>query len=129
MPHGERGKVVDVKVFTREDIPIWPLASTKWYVSRWLNAAKSPLVTRWPDVMEIRELFSRSTSEDMPYLEDGTPVDIILNPLGVPGRMNIGQVLETHLGWAAKQMVSVPSHPYLTVLMKRKLKLNWLAPG
>ena len=42
--------------------------------------------------------------EDMPYLEDGTPVDLILNPLGVPGRMNIGQVLEVHLGWAAKRM-------------------------
>jgi len=42
--------------------------------------------------------------EDMPFLEDGTPVDIILNPLGVPGRMNIGQVLEVHLGWAAKRL-------------------------
>ncbi|PJF23980.1 MAG: DNA-directed RNA polymerase subunit beta, partial [Phototrophicales bacterium] len=42
--------------------------------------------------------------EDMPYLEDGTPVDIILNPLGVPGRMNIGQILETHLGWAADRL-------------------------
>jgi len=42
--------------------------------------------------------------EDMPYLEDGTPVDIVLNPLGVPSRMNVGQVLETHLGWAAKQL-------------------------
>ncbi len=41
-------------------------------------------------------------TEDMPYMEDGTPVDIVLNPLGVPSRMNIGQVLETHLGWAAK---------------------------
>ncbi len=42
--------------------------------------------------------------EDMPFLEDGTPVDIILNPLGVPGRMNIGQILETHLGWAASRL-------------------------
>ena len=42
--------------------------------------------------------------EDMPFLEDGTPIDIILNPLGVPGRMNIGQVLETHLGWAANRL-------------------------
>src|SRR5688500_19909086 len=42
--------------------------------------------------------------EDMPYLEDGTPVDIVLNPLGVPSRMNVGQILETHLGWAAKGM-------------------------
>ena len=40
--------------------------------------------------------------EDMPYLEDGTPVDIVLNPLGVPSRMNVGQILETHLGWAAR---------------------------
>ena len=42
--------------------------------------------------------------EDMPFLEDGTPVDIVLNPLGVPGRMNIGQILETHLGWAAARL-------------------------
>ena len=42
--------------------------------------------------------------EDMPYLEDGTPVDIVLNPLGVPSRMNVGQILETHLGWAAKEL-------------------------
>src|SRR5437588_10519430 len=44
-------------------------------------------------------------SEDMPFLEDGTPVDVVLNPLGVPSRMNIGQILETHLGWAAAQGV------------------------
>ena len=41
--------------------------------------------------------------EDMPYLEDGTPVDIVLNPLGVPSRMNLGQIMETHLGWAARR--------------------------
>ena len=53
--------------------------------------------------MVIKGLFPRLfLIEDMPYLEDGTPVDIVLNPLGVPSRMNIGQVLETHLGWAAK---------------------------
>ena len=49
--------------------------------------------------------------EDMPFLEDGTPVDIILNPLGVPGRMNFGQVLEIHLGWAAKQGWKVSGDP------------------
>ena len=42
--------------------------------------------------------------EDMPYMEDGTPIDIVLNPLGVPSRMNVGQILETHLGWAAKEL-------------------------
>ena len=53
--------------------------------------------------------------EDMPYLEDGTPVDIVLNPLGVPSRMNVGQILETHLGWAArelgKQIDALPRRP------------------
>ena len=49
--------------------------------------------------------------EDMPFLEDGTPVDIVLNPLGVPGRMNVGQVLETHLGWAAKQGWDIERQP------------------
>ena len=54
--------------------------------------------------------------EDMPYLEDGTPVDIVLNPLGVPSRMNVGQILETHLGWAARQ---------IGVQIERYLKTNW----
>src|SRR3569833_4119159 len=50
-------------------------------------------------------------AEDMPFLEDGTPVDIVRNPLGVPGRMNVGQVLETHLGWIAKQGWQVEGTP------------------
>ena len=48
--------------------------------------------------------------EDMPYLPDGTPVDIVLNPLGVPSRMNVGQILETHLGWAAPARPAAPGH-------------------
>ena len=51
--------------------------------------------------------------EDMPYLPDGTPVDIVLNPLGVPSRMNVGQVLETHLGWAARALGSLCGNPGL----------------
>ena len=52
--------------------------------------------------MVIKVLFPKLfPTEDMPYLEDGTPVDVVLNPLGVPSRMNVGQILETHLGWAA----------------------------
>ena len=58
--------------------------------------------------------------EDMPYLEDGTPVDIVLNPLGVPGRMNLGQILETILGMAGKKMVRI-LRMLLTRLLKRKL--------
>ena len=57
--------------------------------------------------------------EDMPFLPDGTPIEIVLNPLGVPSRMNLGQVLEVHLGLAAKALVGMWLHRYLMVQMKR----------
>jgi DNA-directed RNA polymerase subunit beta len=103
MPHGERGKVVDVKVFTREDNA--DLAAGVDMMVR-VSVAQRRKITAG-DKMAGRHgnkgVVSRVVPvEDMPFLTDGTPVDIILNPLGVPGRMNIGQVLETHLGWAAK---------------------------
>ncbi len=105
MPHGERGKVVDVKVFTREDNS--DLAAGVDTMVR-VSVAQRRKVTAG-DKMAGRHgnkgVVSRVVPvEDMPFMEDGTPVDIILNPLGVPGRMNIGQVLETHLGWAAHRM-------------------------
>jgi DNA-directed RNA polymerase subunit beta len=105
MPHGERGKVVDVKVFTREDNT--DLSAGVDMMVR-VSVAQRRKITAG-DKMAGRHgnkgVVSRVVPvEDMPFLEDGSPVDIILNPLGVPGRMNIGQVLETHLGWAAKQM-------------------------
>ncbi len=105
MPHGERGKVVDVKVFTREDNT--DLAAGVDMMVR-VSVAQRRKITAG-DKMAGRHgnkgVVSRVVAEeDMPFLEDGTPVDIILNPLGVPGRMNIGQVLETHLGWAARHL-------------------------
>lgn len=105
MPHGERGKVVDVKVFTREDNSDLP-AGVDMMVR--VFVAQRRKITAG-DKMAGRHgnkgVVSRVVPiEDMPFLEDGTPVDIILNPLGVPGRMNIGQVLETHLGWAAHRL-------------------------
>ena len=105
MPHGERGKVVDVKVFTRED-NVDLSAGVDMMVR--VSVAQRRKITAG-DKMAGRHgnkgVVSRVVPvENMPFLEDGTPVDIILNPLGVPGRMNIGQVLETHLGWAAKQL-------------------------
>jgi DNA-directed RNA polymerase subunit beta len=60
--------------------------------------------------------------EDMPFLEDGTPVDIILNPLGVPGRMNIGQVLEIHLGWIAKQGWKIEGTPQWAANLPKEFK-------
>ena len=105
MPHGERGKVVDVKVFTREDNS--DLAAGVDMMVR-VSVAQRRKITAG-DKMAGRHgnkgVVSRVVPvADMPFLEDGTPVDIILNPLGVPGRMNIGQVLETHLGWAASRL-------------------------
>ncbi|MEW6181374.1 MAG: DNA-directed RNA polymerase subunit beta [Chloroflexota bacterium] len=105
MPHGERGKVVDVKVFTREENS--DLAAGVDMMVR-VSVAQRRKITAG-DKMAGRHgnkgVVSRVVAvEDMPFLEDGTPVDIILNPLGVPGRMNIGQVLETHLGWAAQRL-------------------------
>jgi DNA-directed RNA polymerase subunit beta len=105
MPHGERGKVVEVKIFTRADNVDLP-AGVDMMVR--VSVAQRRKITAG-DKMAGRHgnkgVVSRVVPvENMPFLADGTPVDIILNPLGVPGRMNIGQVLETHLGWAARQL-------------------------
>jgi DNA-directed RNA polymerase subunit beta len=105
IPHGERGMVVDVKVFTREDNS--DLAAGVDMMVR-VSVAQRRKITAG-DKMAGRHgnkgVVSRVVAvEDMPFLEEGQPVDIILNPLGVPGRMNIGQILETHLGWAAYRL-------------------------
>ncbi|UCH61371.1 MAG: DNA-directed RNA polymerase subunit beta, partial [Anaerolineales bacterium] len=105
MPHGERGKVVDVKVFTREDnSDLSAGVDTMVRVSvaqRRKITAGDKMAGRHGNKGVVSKVVP---AEDMPFLEDGTPVDIILNPLGVPGRMNIGQVLETHLGWASSRL-------------------------
>jgi DNA-directed RNA polymerase subunit beta len=105
MPHGERGKVVDVKVFSREDNV--DLAAGVDTMVRVSVAQRRKLTAG--DKMAGRHGNKGVVSivvpvEDMPFLEDGTPIDIILNPTGVPGRMNLGQVLETHLGWATQRL-------------------------
>ncbi len=105
LPHGERGKVVDVKVFGRDEHRDLPAGVEK--IVR-VSVAQRRRLTEG-DKMAGRHgnkgVISKVVPiEDMPFLEDGTPVDIILNPLGVPGRMNIGQILEAHLGWAARQI-------------------------
>ena len=105
MPHGERGKVVDVKVFTREDNS--DLSAGVDMMVR-VSVAQRRKVTAG-DKMAGRHgnkgVVSRVVPvEDMPFLDDGSPIDIVLNPTGVPGRMNLGQVLETHLGWASSRL-------------------------
>jgi DNA-directed RNA polymerase subunit beta len=103
VPHGESGKVIGVRVFNREDgdeLPPGVNELVRVYVAQKRKITDGDkLAGRHGNKGVISKVLP---VEDMPFLEDGTPVDIILNPLGVPGRMNVGQVLETHLGWVAK---------------------------
>jgi DNA-directed RNA polymerase subunit beta len=105
MPHGERGKVVDVKVFTREEHRDLPAGVEKMVRVSVAQKRKATEGDKMAGRHGNKGVISKVVPvEDMPYLADGTPVDLILNPLGVPGRMNIGQILEAHLGWAADRL-------------------------
>ncbi len=103
VPHGERGKVIDVKVLSRENKddlnPGVKEAVRVWIAQTRKISVGDKMAGRHGNKGVVARILPE---EDMPYLEDGTPVDIILNPIGVPSRMNLGQVLETHLGWAAR---------------------------
>jgi DNA-directed RNA polymerase subunit beta len=103
VPHGENGKVIDVRVQRREDdheLPPGVNELVKVYVAQKRKISPGDkLAGRHGNKGVISKVLP---VEDMPYMEDGTPVDIILNPLGVPSRMNVGQVLEAHLGYAAR---------------------------
>jgi len=102
VPHGEGGKVIDVKTFSRDagdDLSPGVNELVRVYVAKKRKIAEGDkLAGRHGNKGVIAKIVPE---EDLPFLEDGTPVDVVLNPLGVPSRMNIGQVLETHLGWAA----------------------------
>ena len=103
VPHGETGKVIDVKVFSRDEShELAPGVNqlVRVYVAQKRKiSVGDKLAGRHGNKGVISKILP---IEDMPYMADGTPVDIILNPLGVPSRMNVGQVLETHLGYAAR---------------------------
>ncbi len=102
VPHGEGGKVIGVKSFSREagdDLSPGVNELVRVYVAKKRKISEGDkLAGRHGNKGVISKIVPE---EDMPFLEDGRPVDVILNPLGVPSRMNIGQILETHLGWAA----------------------------
>jgi DNA-directed RNA polymerase subunit beta len=102
VPHGEGGKVIDVKTFSRDngdDLSPGVNELVRVYVAKKRKIAEGDkLAGRHGNKGVIAKIVPE---EDMPFLEDGRAVDVILNPLGVPSRMNIGQILETHLGWAA----------------------------
>ncbi|MDN5893187.1 MAG: DNA-directed RNA polymerase subunit beta [Nocardioides sp.] len=104
VPHGESGTVIGVRVFDREDgdeLPPGVNQLVRVYVAQKRKiSVGDKLAGRHGNKGVIAKILP---VEDMPFMEDGTPVDVILNPLGVPRRMNIGQILELHLGWLAKQ--------------------------
>ena len=103
VPHGETGKVIDVRVFSRDDgheLPPGVNQLVRVYIGQKRKISEGDkLAGRHGNKGVISKILP---VEDMPYLADGTPVDIVLNPLGVPSRMNVGQVLEAHLGYAAR---------------------------
>ncbi|MEZ5171102.1 MAG: DNA-directed RNA polymerase subunit beta [Acidimicrobiia bacterium] len=103
VPHGETGQVIDLKTFSRDDgdeLPPGVNQLVRVYVAQKRKISEGDkLAGRHGNKGVISKILPM---EDMPYLEDGTPVDIILNPLGVPSRMNVGQVLESHLGYVAR---------------------------
>jgi DNA-directed RNA polymerase subunit beta len=104
VPHGEGGVVIDVKTFHRDsgdDLPPGVNDLVRVFVAKKRKISEGDkLAGRHGNKGVISKIVD---VQDMPFLEDGTPVDVILNPLGVPSRMNVGQILETHLGWVAAQ--------------------------
>ncbi len=105
LPHGEHGKVVDVKVFSRErgdKLPMGVFEQIQVSVAQMRKISVGDKLAGRHGNKGVISIIA--PAEDMPYLPDGTPVDVILNPLGIASRMNIGQILETHLGWAAMKL-------------------------
>ncbi len=112
VPHGESGVVIATKVFDREnddELPPGVNRLVRVYIAQKRKITEGDkLAGRHGNKGVIAKILP---IEDMPFLEDGTPVDIVLNPLGVPGRMNVGQILETHLGWVASQGWEIAGSP------------------
>jgi len=106
VPHGKRGRVVAVTIFSREDgdtnLPTGVIRRIQVEIAQLRKIeAGDKIAGRHGNKGIISRVLPQ---EDMPFMPDGTPVDVVLNPLGVPSRMNIGQILETHLGWAAQKL-------------------------
>ena len=105
VPHGEKGKVIDVKVFSREnndELPPGVNQLVKVFIAQKRKISEGDKISgRHGNKGVIAKILPEA---DMPFMLDGTPIEIVLNPLGVPSRMNVGQVLEVHLGWVAKTL-------------------------
>jgi DNA-directed RNA polymerase subunit beta len=130
VPHGERGIVVDVKIFSRE---------TKDELAPGVNQLVRVYVAQKRKIAQGDKMAGRHgnkgviarilPTEDMPYMPDGTPVELVLNPLGVPSRMNLGQVLETHLGWAAHALGLKVATPVFDGASEDKIEAELVRSG
>jgi DNA-directed RNA polymerase subunit beta len=130
VPHGESGKVIGVRVFTRDngdELPPGVNELVRVYVAAKRKITDGDkLAGRHGNKGVIAKILP---VEDMPFLTDGTAVDIVLNPLGVPGRMNVGQVLETHLGWVAATGWDVDGDDADWKKRLKKINAHAAAPG
>ncbi|MEI6650179.1 MAG: DNA-directed RNA polymerase subunit beta [Candidatus Moraniibacteriota bacterium] len=130
LPHGERGKVVDIRIFSREKgdkLPMGVFEQVQVSVAQIRKlSVGDKLAGRHGNKGVISHI---APVEDMPYLPDGTPVDVILNALGVASRMNIGQILETHLGWAASTLGYTVASPALDGVSEAEIKIELKKAG
>ncbi len=123
LQHGEHGKVVDVKIFSREKGDKLPTGVSKTIQASVAQLRKIQVGDKLAGRHGNKGVISRIVSqEDMPYLPDGRSIDVLLNPLGVPSRMNQGQVLETHLGWAAKHLGYNVATPVLDGVSEKTIR-------
>jgi len=123
LPHGEHGKVVDIKVFSREQGDKLPTGVVEQIQISIAQLRKISVGDKLAGRHGNKGVISRiAPVEDMPFLPDGTPVDVVLNPLGVASRMNIGQILETHLGWAARELGYTVASPALDGVSETQIK-------
>ncbi|MDD3007177.1 MAG: DNA-directed RNA polymerase subunit beta, partial [Candidatus Pacebacteria bacterium] len=130
LQHGQQGKVIDVKIFSREQgdkLSTGVIKTIQVSVAQLRKiSVGDKLAGRHGNKGVISTILPE---EDMPYLEDGTPVDIILNPLGVASRMNIGQILETHLGWAGYKLGYKAACPALAGVTEEEIKTELKKAG
>jgi DNA-directed RNA polymerase subunit beta len=123
LPHGEYGKVVDIKIFSREQGDKLPTGVIQQIQVSVAQLKKISVGDKLAGRHGNKGVISRvAPTEDMPYLPDGTPVDMILNPLGIASRMNIGQILETTLGWAALKLDYKVATPALEGITEEQIR-------
>ena len=130
LPHGEHGKVVDIKILSREQGDKLSTGVIKQIQVSIAQLRKVSVGDKLAGRHGNKGVISRiAPVEDMPYLPDGTPIDVILNPLGVVSRMNIGQILETHLGWAALKLGYKAATPALDGITEEDIKQELRTAG